>query len=113
MRIISQDGRLDIPYKGFCFAVLKDGGIAVTKELVVDDNGCVDSMQIARYSNEGKAIEALRLLKEKYSILKTIEMLDLETIKGVFYDSEEVAELAKPYFQFPKDEEIELDEEKK
>ena len=110
MRIISKDGRLDIPYKGFCFAVLKDGGIAVTKELVVDDNGCVDSMQIAKYSNERKAIEALRLLKEKYSILKTIEMFGLETIKEVF-NSEEVAELAKPYFQFPKDGEIELDEE--
>lgn len=111
MRIISQDGRLDIPYEGFCFAVLKNGGIAVTKELVVDDNGCVDSMQIAKYSSEEKAIKALEMLREKYSILKSMEMLDLETIKGVFYDSEEVAELVRPYFQFPKDEEVHLDEE--
>lgn len=103
MRIISQDGRLDIPYKGFCFAVLKDGGIAVTKELVVDDNGCVDSMQIAKYSSEEKAIEVLRLLREKYSILRTIEKLGLEIIKEVFKDGDGVARLNKPYFQFPKD----------
>ena len=104
MRIISQDGRLDIPYEKFCIASLANGGITATERLTVDSDGHINSIKVAEYQNEEKAIKALEMLREKYSILKTIEMLDLETIKGVFYDSEEVAELAKPYFQFPKDE---------
>lgn len=111
MRIISQDGKGDMPYEKFIFRV--HGNIIVASEDISIFSGNIQRQIVAKYSSEEKAIKALEMLREKYSILKSMEIIGIEEIKRVFDDSEEVAELVKPYFKFPKDEEIELDEEKK
>ena len=109
MRIISQDGKGDMPYKKFIFRVHVNMIVASEDISMVSNN--IQRQIVAKYSSGEKAIKALEMLREKYSILKSMEMIGLEEIKRVFDDSEEVAELVKPYFKFPKDVEIGLGEE--
>lgn len=81
MRLISQDGSLDFPYeKSALFINPRCMSEVRTVMIGYGRNG----ITIAKYSTKGKAIKAMKMLREVYE-----------------------AELAK-VFQFPQNEEIEV-----
>mgnify|MGYP007050562264 CR=1 FL=1 len=69
MRVISQDGKIDIPYEGFAFSILDSGGgnygIVAVKNVAEPPVTFMNSI-IATYSAEAKAIKTMRMLREVY-----------------------------------------------
>lgn len=63
MRVISQDGTMDVPYEKFIFYIVVDNSIIATKNFGEDHlfNG-----RVAEYSSRKKAMKAMELLREKY-----------------------------------------------
>ena len=60
MRLISQDGKGDMPYEGFVFGC-HGGTITATRDIL----GSSKSV-IAQYSSEEKAIKVMQLIQNQY-----------------------------------------------
>lgn len=110
MRIISQNGNADLPYEKFVFGITKDNKIACCRECVAPPYEIYNGI-IAEYSNKEKALKAMEMLREhheKVTFLKTI----INTEKGTSFASRlsitEFDEMTQNYFQFPKDNEVEV-----
>lgn len=89
MRLISQDGMIDVPYENLTISVDNDNDDGKVHILA---RGIAEYLLIiiAVYSNTDKALKVMEMLREEY----------LETV----YDYR-----TKPkVFQFPKDEEVEV-----
>lgn len=90
MRLISQDGTFDVPYEQVVIQRYSDGIYWLNKNLIgVESGGISEDFKIASYSNEAKAIKVMEKLREKYK--------NFTLYKEDFL-----------YFQFPKDEEVEV-----
>ena len=110
MRIISQNGNVDLPYEKFVFGITKDNKIACCRECVAPPYEIYNGI-IAEYSSKEKALKAMEMLREqheKVAFLKTI----INTEKGASFASRlsitEFDEMTRNYFQFPQDDEIEV-----
>lgn len=90
MRIISQDGTLDIPYEQVVIQRFKGEIYFLNKNLIGVEQLCGD-MVIAKYSTEEKAQKAMEMLREHYKKYVGNSV----NIYGCF--------------QFPNDEEIEVE----
>lgn len=90
MRIISQDGTLDIPYEQVIIQRFKGKIYFLNKNLTGIEQLCGD-MVIAEYSIEEKAEKAMEMLREQYKKYVGNSV----NIYGCF--------------QFPNDEEIEVE----
>ena len=123
MRVISQDGTMDLPYELIAFSTGYNGNksenyIFVHSTIFGTDRGTI----VARYSTEEKAKKAMYLLHETYVGKKIIAVnTDMdwdESAKELFKNT---AILCTPsadvklldngcgaVFKFPKDEEIEV-----
>lgn len=103
MRIISQDGMIDIPYENLCFSMdYRDS----TRVIVCDigsNNG--DVVTIAKYSTQEKAMKVMEMLREKY--LSRMELDGGYDITNGHYVQPNFWVLPR-VFQFPKDEEMEV-----
>ena len=117
MRIISQSGNFDFPYERALIGIDKNGLIA---------NPCgitalLDFRKIkvvAKYSSVEKAIKAMQMLREAYSPhidlrLSDKQKADLKKLGAVKLGTMQNANVEymnfeNYYFQFPKDEEIEV-----
>lgn len=102
MRVISQDGIIDVPYEMAVVYVECEGVIAK-----VGDKRYV----MGSYSTEKKAVKAMEMLREHNEgviFLKTI----INTEKGTPFVSglskTDFNKLTQNYFQFPQDNEIEV-----
>jgi hypothetical protein len=102
MRVISQDGSIDVPYEMAVVYVECEGVIAK-----VGDKRYV----MGSYSTEKKAIKAMEMLREHNEgviFLKTI----INTEKGTPFVSglskTDFNKLTQNYFQFSQDDEIEV-----
>lgn len=102
MRVISQDGIIDVPYEMAVVYVKCEGVIAK-----VGDKRYV----MGSYSTEKKAVKAMEMLREHNEgviFLKTI----INTEKGTPFVSglskTDFNKLTQNYFQFPQDNEIEV-----
>lgn len=102
MRVISQDGIIDVPYEMAVVYVECEGVIAK----VGDKRYVMDS-----YSTEKKAVKAMEMLREHNEgviFLKTI----INTEKGTPFVSglskTDFNKLTQNYFQFPKDDEVQV-----
>lgn len=84
MRLVSQDGKGDMPYENFIFRIY-GGDIVASRDVLTNEKQIV-----ARYTTEAKAIKVMEMLREKYEET----LLDYRTIPKIF--------------QFPSDEEIEV-----
>ena len=109
MRVISQDGTIDIPYEEVIIQRFKSKIYFLNKNLTGVEP-LTDDMQIAEYSTEEKAKKAMEMLRIAYE-------------NNEFYhhtsNSEHFTEFAKSlseemfkkatseYFQFPTEEELE------
>lgn len=108
MRIISQNGNVDLPYEKFVFGITKDNKIACCRECVAPPYEIYNGI-IAEYSNKEKALKAMEMLREqheKVAFLKTI----INTEKGISFvrglSKTDFDKMTQNYFQFPKDDEV-------
>ena len=88
MRIISQDGRTDIPYENFVFGITKDNSIVAIRDTIARPLEIVHGV-VAKYSTEEKALKAMEMLREQYKKY-------VRTSVNIY-----------GYFQFPAEEELE------
>ena len=109
MRIISQNGAIDVPYE--MSAIRNDDGLIILCMAGETGKGSV----IARYSTSEKAEKAMEMLREKYARMKRVECMsaslascEVSTLsnKDAKLLGDEVQKLM--CFQFPKDEDVEV-----
>ena len=110
MRVISQDGTIDIPYEDVIIQRFKSRIYFLNKNLTGVEP-LNDDMQIAEYSKEEKAKKAMEMLRERHTDnvfcrediqYKAEIMLDegLDIVREMMMKCE--------YFQFPKDDEVKV-----
>ena len=118
MRIISQNGDIDVPYE--MSAIRNEDKIIVLNMVGETGKGSV----IARYSTSKKAEKAMEMLRTAYTgrFVTNADISDdfneqlKELMKGGFgtvivndrYDSRVEFNNLNGYFQFPKDEDVEV-----
>lgn len=106
MRVISQGGKIDVPYK--IATIFKIGNTILARNDRTE-------FELAEYSTEAKAIKAMEMLREQYGKLEVTKVLASGTAE---YMEKALAtdEMIKHYntycdmnvFQFPQDDEIEV-----
>lgn len=110
MRIISQDGTIDVPYEMVVIQRFEEDIYFLNRNLTgVED--LISDIRLAKYSTEAKAIKAMEMLREHnecVNFLKTI----INTEKGAQFVSilpkTAFDKMTQNYFQFPQDDEIEV-----
>lgn len=112
MRVISQNGKPDIPYEYFVFSIVGNGNsysIIATKNIAEPTEVIMNSI-FATYSTEAKAIKAMEMLREQYSRIEIIKALASGTCEHMeeSLKPEEFKDILKCYinmevFQFPQD----------
>ena len=99
MRLISQDGRGDMPYENFIFRAC-GGDIVASRDILTNEKQIV-----ARYSTESKALKVMEMLREEY--LKHIYGSGGEMATRDLYIPP-FAFIPPKVFKFPDDEEVEV-----
>ena len=97
MRIISQDGTIDIPYEQCVIQRFREKIYFLNKNLVGVEQ-LVNDMEMASYSTEEKAKKAMEMLREKYKDYAKA------TNKSNFFTMFDYPKV----FQFPQDEDVEV-----
>ena len=122
MRVISQDGTLDIPYEDVIIQRFSSRIYFLNQNLTGVES-LSDDMQIAEYSAEAKAIKAMEMLRKAYIgmpiVMQNVDISEdvakeFERLKkcGVMVRAEnqpsKVDFINNAIFQFPQDDEIEV-----
>ena len=113
MRVISQDGRTDIPYETFVFGVTNNNAIAGIRDTIARPSEIAYGF-VAKYSTEEKALKVMEMLREQYRSFKSssniscgsigfLKECSLNEVEKMLYRAKE-----HYYFQFPKDEDVEV-----
>ena len=97
MRVISQDGTIDIPYESVIIQRFGREIYFLNKNLIGVEQ-LVSDMDIATYSTEEKAQKAMEMLRNNYLEFMTEATPDGN---GFCFNQPKV-------FQFPKDEDVEV-----
>ena len=97
MRVISQDGTIDIPHDSVIIQRFKRKIYFLNKNLIGVEQ-LVSDMDIATYSTEEKAQKAMEMLRNNYLDFMTEATQDGN---GFCFNQPKV-------FQFPKDEDVEV-----
>lgn len=98
MRLISQDGRMDIPYENnivYVYAVHdhnKERNYSVTGYKIVTPVGYDDSWTLGDYSTKEKTLQVMKMLQQQYMRHLTTVLSD--------------AKSESTYFKFPADEDV-------
>ena len=110
MRVISQDGTIDMPYEEVIIQRFGSRIYFLNKNLTGVES-ISDDMQIAKYFTEAKAIKAMEMLKRAYEnnmfyhcMANTKRFEEAQNILSV----EQFRKATAEYFQFPQDNEIEV-----
>lgn len=104
MRVISQDGTIDVPYEQVVIQRY-DRVIYFLNKNLTGVEQLINDIEMAEYSTEVKAIKAMEMLREKY--LSRMELDGGYDIVNKCYVQPNYWVLPK-VFQFPQDEEIEV-----
>ena len=122
MRVISQDGTIDMPYEEVIIQRFRSRIYFLNKNLTGVES-LSDDMQIAEYSTETKAIKAMEMLREAYVgmpiVMQNVDISEdvtkeFERLKkcGVIVQAEnqpsKVDFINNAVFRFPQDDEIEV-----
>lgn len=110
MRIISQDGTIDVPYNLSSLSVACGKYKDVEYACIYCHNiSAPHGTNLAEYSSKEKALKAMEMLREqheKVAFLKTI----INTEKGISFvrglSKTDFDKMTQNYFQFPKDDEV-------
>lgn len=124
MRVISQNGKLDVPYDYFSLSMssgkYKDVEVAY---IYCQNSSSPIGTKLAEYSAEAKAIKAMEMLREAYVcmpiVMQNVEISEdvakeFERLKkcGVIVKAEnqpsKVECISNAIFRFPQDDEIEV-----
>ena len=116
MRVISQDGTIDVPYDYFSLSLASGKYKDVEVAYIYCHNlSSPNGTKLAEYSTKAKAIKAMEMLREQYGKLEVMKVLASGTAE---YMEKALAtdEMIKHYntycdmnvFQFPQDDEIEV-----
>lgn len=93
MRVISQDGMIDVPYEQISIEI-KENEIWCGYYATLEQH-CI-AKKFARYSTEAKAKKAMEMLQNDYYD----HVAEKTYHEGAYY--------IHPYFRFPKDEDVEV-----
>lgn len=112
MRVISQDGKIDIPYDYFSLSMdsgkFSDGEIAI---IYCHNLSSPDGTKLARYSAKEKAIKAMKMLRKSYENNEFYHCIAgskrFEEVQSILSE-EQFQKATTEYFQFPQDDEIEV-----
>lgn len=112
MRIISQDGKVDIPYDYFLLSMdsgkFSDGEIAI---IYCRNLSSPDGTKLARYSTKEKALKAMKMLRKSYENNEFYHCIAgskrFEEVQSILSE-EQFQKATTEYFQFPQDDEIEV-----
>ena len=122
MRVISQDGTIDIPYEQCVIQRFREKIYFLNKNLTGVEQ-LVSDMEIATYSTKEKAIKAMEMLRESYVgipiVMQNVDISEdvakeFERLKkcGIMVRAEnqpsKVDFINNAVFQFPQDDEIEV-----
>ena len=122
MRVVSQDGKIDVPYEMVVIQRFKCEIYFLNKNLTGVEQLCSD-MVIATYSAEAKAVKAMEMLREAYTgmpiVMQNVDVSEdvvneFEKLKkcGVLIRADnqpsKVEFINNSIFRFPQDEEIEV-----
>ena len=116
MRVISQDGTIDVPYDYFSLSIASGKYEDVEVAYIYCHNlSSPNGTKLAEYSTKVKATKAMEMLREQYGKLEVMKVLASGTAE---YMEKSLAtdEMIKHYntycdmnvFQFPQDDEIEV-----
>jgi len=124
MRVISQDGTIDIPYENSSLSVFCVGYVEPKRTLICCRNSCLkEEEKIAEYSTTKKAIKAMEMLREAYIgmpiVMQNVAIsedlaTEFERLNkcGVMIRADnqpsKVEFINNSIFQFPQDDEIEV-----
>ena len=104
MRIISQDGTIDIPYEQLVIQRYKEKIYFLNKNLTGVEQ-LINDIEIAAYSTKSKAQKAMEMLREEYG--KHFYGQGGAMATANFYVPP-FAFIPPKIFQFPKDEDLEV-----
>jgi hypothetical protein len=109
MRVISQDGTIDMPYEEVIIQRFKSKIYFLNKNLTGVEP-LNDDMQIAEYSTEEKAKKAMKMLRIAYEnnvfYHCTAGSKCFEEVRSILSE-EQFQKATTEYFQFPAEEELE------
>ncbi len=122
MRLISQDGTIDIPYEMVAIQRFRNAIYFLNRNLTgVED--LINDISLAEYATEEKAVKAMEMLRETY-IGMPIVMQNVDVSENVAREFERLKKFGivvqadnqpskvdfinNAVFQFPQDEEIEV-----
>lgn len=113
MRIISQNGLLDMPYELIAISLYSGNMATIVGTFPGNDLGKGDRVYIlAEYSTEEKAIKAMEMCRNRYAWCKTRNNgMNSLTMAMSFRRTDEIEQLLETFaekniFQFPADEEV-------
>jgi hypothetical protein len=122
MRVISQDGTIDMPYEEVIIQRFRSRIYFLNKNLAGVES-LSDDMQIAEYSTEAKALKVMEMLRETYIgmpiVMQNVAISEdmakeFERLQkcGIMVRTEnqpsKVEFVNNAVFQFPQDDEIEV-----
>lgn len=122
MRVISQNGTIDVPYENFVFGITLDNYISAVMDTAVRPTEVVNGI-MAKYSSREKALKVMELLRETY-IGMPIVMQNVDVSEDLAKEFERLNKcgvmvlaenqpskvdfISNVVFQFPQDNEIEV-----
>ena len=122
MRVISQDGTIDVPYDYFSLSIASGKYEDVEVAYIYCHNlSSPNGTKLAEYSAEAKAIKAMEMLREAYQYGKRVAVPKFDE-SGIdkedditLYNTRLINDFFKggtyvptKVFQFPKDEDVEV-----
>lgn len=121
MRVISQDGTIDIPYEEVIIQRFRSRIYFLNKNLTGVES-LSDDMQIAEYSTEAKALKAMEMLRKAYAGKPKLNVDEIPNLAPQEFGEKlgvgdillcdkvnaDVSFSSNYYFQFPQDDEIEV-----
>lgn len=116
MRVISQDGTIDVNYDYFSFSIASGKYKYVEVVYIHCHNlSSPSGTKLAEYSTESKAIKAMEMLREQYGKLEVMKVLASGTAEYMekALTTDEMIKHYNAYcdmnvFRFPQDDEIEV-----
>lgn len=109
MRVISQDGTMDVPYEEVIIQRFRSRIYFLNKNLIGVES-LNEDMQIAEYSKEEKAKKAMERLRKIYEnnvfYHCTANSKRFEEVQSIL-SVEQFRKATSEYFQFPAEEELE------
>ena len=110
MRVISQDGTLDVPYEMTVIQRFRNGVYFLNRNLSGIEE-LINDIELAEYSTEEKAVKAMEMLRRAYENNMfyhcTASSKRFEEVQRVLGEKQ-FRKATTEYFQFPQDDEIEV-----